>query len=1685
VKRGLPPAHTRCGSWNRLPTLVGVTTIALLVSWSAPAADFTPFGAGGEGGSLNAQTFSVGARGELFEVDGFLSIAGLDLNGGAAGTSAQLSKHGLPSGLQYAFTASSSSDTTDVTLTYTFTNTSAGTFSDIRFFILLDAEIDQAGNTFFNEFGVVVGAAGGGVTDQDADTWEISEPGFGSGTIVKRVREGWLAGTNAVSEGSPDDVAMAIGFELGNLAPGTDAKVEILISEDDDVLGGLALRHEDRDPESQTRITLSGRAVTGFHLDTETIGNGTVDTEDGWYQPGESVTIAGSPVPCSYFSHWSGDIPGGVQNTNPITVVMDRDRMVIAHFVADTTPPTLIVPDGVVLEYPADTTPQNTGHASATEDHGPVSITYSDASEPGCGRTETITRTWTAVDACGNSVSAVQLIAVVDTTAPTITCPPDTVVECPGATGPEVTGWATATDLCSAVTLTYRDGGSLAVADGLVAHYRFDATNAAVVPDEGGNGNDLLVFGEPWGATGVVGQAFGFHGDDYAQVEPGADATLYPTNTPFALSVWIRTWSSGEALIAGVDSGPGEGYSLSLDLVGKVVWSGIASSDTNARSDVVLNDGEWHHIVGTWNGSNAVLYVDGVVQDSVPDPGVAVYSTQSVFTVAAGLDAIVDEVRFYGRAISAEDVLRLYHRPLGTCPDLGNLARTWTATDECGNSASCTQSIEVVDTTVPVLTVPPATSLVANAQGQASYTGPTAVAVDACDTNVTISSQPALPAVFTGVGDHAMVWTATDASGNSAVGTQTVTVVDTSAPTVITPPAGTLEGGEGAVATYTGPPATASDNIDTNIVITSDPALPATFTGLGDHTIVWTATDSSGNSASATQTVTLIDTTAPVLLAPPDASAAADAQGQVTYAGPAATTTDLCDTNVAVSSVPALPAVFTGVGDHTIVWTATDASGNSATATQTVTVIDTTAPVVIIPPAATLEAGAGCTATYTGPAATATDNTDTNVTITSDPALPATFTGLGDHMIVWTATDSSGNSASATQTVTLADTTAPVLVVPPDVSLTANAQGEATYTGPAATATDLCDTNVAVSSQPALPATFAAGEHAIMWTAADDSGNSSVATQTVTVTEHFVVVANANGPYTGGEGADIQFSIAGSSGKEPLAMLWQFGDGTTSTNADPVHSYGDNGAYTAVLVVTDARGLSATNSAQAAVTNIAPVLDTVPDMTLDEDDHAAFSVPFADAGRDDTFVAVFDWGDGLMSTGTVDVTVTPDGVSGNAESTHAWALPGVYAVTLTVGDDDGGAAQGSFVVTVQDAALPLAQLVYPAPLFDTCAWVTGVVDIIGIAHDLHPDHPKAPTPDNFKCYSLFVASGKNSTTGFTAIVSGVTSNVIEPDLLGSWDATATQGWHTLLLAVEEKTLVDGTTKPNMAFAMSSVYAGTPTAAYSFGADDLNKPSAVAVRETEEGIFAYVADRNNDRVVVYELTDEGAELIAVKEIESAKKGKKGDLNKPGGLMVLQDDSHLVVADSNRKRLIRIDLGTDTYEEIGTGVDWKKPTGVTVGPDGALFVADSTAGRIVKLTPEGEYDADGTAVYADLDLNKPHGLHVDADGVLYVVDRNNNRILVVDTDGTPIESIGEDVLEKPMDIEVGPCGTLAVADRNHDAVVLFDASGASSISMGRDELNKPEGLAFVESKGWLVTVDRNNDRLVIWSMIPPVE
>jgi uncharacterized protein len=199
----------------------------------------------------------------------------------------------------------------------------------------------------------------------------------------------------------------------------------------------------------------------------------------------------------------------------------------------------------------------------------------------------------------------------------------------------------------------------------------------------------------------------------------------------------------------------------------------------------------------------------------------------------------------------------------------------------------------------------------------------------------------------------------------------------------------------------------------------------------------------------------------------------------------------------------------------------------------------------------------------------------------------------------------------------------------------------------------------------------------------DNGGLTATASTTVTV-NNVAPTASAGGPYTVDEGSSITLAAAGTDpGNDPLTYAWDLdNDGTFETPGQSAPFAGIDGpaTFTVSVRVTDDGGLSTIASTTITVNNVAPTLGPITGPT----DPVAISLPvsisasFTDPGILDSHTAVITWGDGATSTGSI---IESSG-SGSVSDSHAFTTPGVYTISMTVTDKDGGISNTATFVNV-------------------------------------------------------------------------------------------------------------------------------------------------------------------------------------------------------------------------------------------------------------------------------------------------------------------------------------------------------------------------------------------------------------------
>jgi hypothetical protein len=208
---------------------------------------------------------------------------------------------------------------------------------------------------------------------------------------------------------------------------------------------------------------------------------------------------------------------------------------------------------------------------------------------------------------------------------------------------------------------------------GLVGYWSFDEGSGSAAYDASGNGNDGTLYwmstsSDAW-TTGKAGSALSFDGsDDYVESS---------TNIVFD-SITIEAWVKGDLYgdggsssneIVTINNG-GTNKSLDAYTTGNGVttatprweWGG------NTINASVTIDTNWHYIVGIFDGTSGIkkLYVDGIERASGTGSGSVTATVISIGkdagNSAMAWDGLIDEVRIYNRALSAEEVRYHYNR---------------------------------------------------------------------------------------------------------------------------------------------------------------------------------------------------------------------------------------------------------------------------------------------------------------------------------------------------------------------------------------------------------------------------------------------------------------------------------------------------------------------------------------------------------------------------------------------------------------------------------------------------------------------------------------------------------------------------------------------------------------------------------------------------------------------------------------------------------------------------------------------------------------------------------------------------------------------------------------------------------------------------------------------------------------
>ncbi len=484
------------------------------------------------------------------------------------------------------------------------------------------------------------------------------------------------------------------------------------------------------------------------------------------------------------------------------------------------------------------------------------------------------------------------------------------------------------------------------------------------------------------------------------------------------------------------------------------------------------------------------------------------FSNNLIFSITAPGDVVVQTDPYANTATNVNLGTPSFAKVTGVTYNISNNAPasfvigitkvTWTVSDNAGNTATALQNVTVLDTEKPYVEHMGEISVVNDPGKCGAVVGLfTPFTYDNSGLPVTLTNDA--PAYFS-VGSTLIIWTATDAYGNSDTSSQLITVIDNELPVIkVTNISVFNDAGKCGAAVNLGTPQT-SDNCGVASVTNDAPA----FFPVGTTLVNWIVTDNTGYTSSAVQTIIVTDNEQPVFTSVPASILLKNSAGKCgafsqLLSAPVAT--DNCGIVSIKNNAPALLPKGTTV----VTWTATDLNGNTAAITQSVLVQDSEAPVFTAVPA---DVTVTCTTIPAVVNPVVTDNCDALPTVSfsqvSTKSANTNLIGYYNYTITrtWVAKDITGNTATAKQTITVTDKTAPSLTVPSNITVS-NDQNKcgAVVRYAASSASDNCSSPVTISYSISSGSLFPVGSTTVTVTAKDLSGNTTTKTFIVKVND--------------------------------------------------------------------------------------------------------------------------------------------------------------------------------------------------------------------------------------------------------------------------------------------------------------------------------------------------------------------------------------------------------------------------------------------------------------------------------------------------------------------------------------------------------------------------------------------------------
>jgi PKD repeat protein len=578
----------------------------------------------------------------------------------------------------------------------------------------------------------------------------------------------------------------------------------------------------------------------------------------------------------------------------------------------------------------------------------------------------------------------------------------------------------------------------------------------------------------------------------------------------------------------------------------------------------------------------------------------------------------------------------------------------------------------------------------------------------------------------------------TDANGCSDAVTATVIVDDSELPVALCQDA-TVQLNAAGFATIS---ATVIDNGSSdNCGIASLVVSPNAFScaEVGTNPVVLTVTDINGNENTCNAVVTVEDTVPPVAVCQ-DMTVQLDGSGNASV--DATEVNDNSSDNCALQSITLSPNSFdcSNVGPNTVTLTVTDEGGNVSTCDATITVQEDTDPTALCQDIS-VELDATGNVSITG--SQVDGGSSDNCGIADLSVNPSDFdcSNIGDNPVTLVVTDGSGNTATCSATVSVADNLDPTaLCQNATVQLDASGNVSITPADVDAGSTDNC----AILSMTVSPDAFTCAEigpNSATLTVVDVNGNSANCNANVTVQDTISPIAVCQ---------DVSVTLDGTGNVSVSAA--QVDNGSTDNCAIQTISLTPNsfdclsaGQNQVELTVTDESGNASTCFATVTVTESNPPTAVCQDITVQLDANGTVTIVGSqvDGGSSD-------------NCGIVDFSVNPNTFTCNELGSNT--------VILTVTDASGNSDDCSAIVTVEDNLGPSAVCQNITVELDPTGNVTVIAsDVDGGSTDNCSIGGFSLSPATFSCTDLGISTAELMVTDGSGNTSTCSADITVED----------------------------------------------------------------------------------------------------------------------------------------------------------------------------------------------------------------------------------------------------------------------------------------------------------------------------------